>query len=110
MVTKLHAVLEDGQISEQFTLFVAGFVPQLRCSPGIFVKGDEVNIIPLSVVTNITDDAVNFVYLDINTLVVTSSTTLPTINYVLIGEATMSSGVITNIEDWRARSEGLVDA
>jgi hypothetical protein len=108
MVTRLSTLLDDGQISGQFS-HKAGYTDlNLTFRGGVFVKRATVTVIPETSVL-LTASTTNFVYIDTNTLTVVTATVRPTEDFVLIASVVTGISTITTIVDERYRSLGLLD-
>lgn len=100
-------LLEDTQIAGQFSQDVStttGLTFGLR--GGFFTLDNRLDIIADSTIT-LTDDDVNFVYIDwlvTPAVIVTRLSDFPDDQYTPCYKVTTASGVITVIEDWRIRS------
>lgn len=108
MVSKLSNLLDQGQVERQFS-YLGDSGLDVTIDDGIFVRANTVNNIVGATIT-LADDDVSLVYIDTNTLLVTSAIAVPAEDFVPLYEITTASGVVTVVSEMRVPSRGILDS
>jgi hypothetical protein len=109
LVTKVSQITEGGVEAQFAVLLSTRSGLNIDVAPGFFVRDSVVTEYAAATTVACTDDDVTYIYIDTNTLAISTAIVLPTEDYVFIAAVTAVSGVITVVVDWRSRSSGVVD-